>query len=627
QEEREKLRGQLKEKTAALHKAKERQSELSVLSRDRRRKEESMRGLETEIMKMKKIKVELQRRLDEEQKRQREIVMQKSKEIMSLKRSAAKDQAEVKRLERAKSKAEAVSRRHLDELALIRRLQRQKVGVGRKQKLTVQERETKKLLDAKLKELTRAEEAAERLSAEYEKKLLLLQQKESLELVKVSITSRRQAASGRGGGGGGGIGVDQRQLRSRDARTRARVAPLGSRDSRSENRSENRPESRLMAPPSRTATRFGKHLSPQQQQQQQAQQQHHAQQQKQEQEQGHRTGGGISGGATSPLSPVVESEEITLRAALPAEGGLDEEELDTLKEVEERLESNKVQLEYKDRKIVSIQQEVDAWAEKRRLKQRRDGGGGSGSSGSGSGGSGGANRGKRAEVGEAQMIEELESGLSDLKGAKGIIRVLFSSLVAARRGLKQKTGAAKGLQEQLEKKSLALEDTQELRQAEQRSYDRKLTSLNSDYERKMNGLINHTGMSGLLHAAIDRTEVDPAQAPGDQTTGSSSLSERNGSGVDVGGGGGAGGGDTTLDAMAKVLHERWLSEREKARTLESRLKESEARIGDLEEVRKNERKAFSEKQHDEEWLSYELRAYRARYGQLRDERDLLQVRM
>lgn len=51
-----------------------------------------------------------------------------------------------------------------------------------------------------LKELTRAEEAAERLSAEYEKKLLLLQQKESLELVKVSITSRRQAARGREGG-------------------------------------------------------------------------------------------------------------------------------------------------------------------------------------------------------------------------------------------------------------------------------------------------------------------------------------------------------------------------------------------------------------------------------------------
>lgn len=43
-----------------------------------------------------------------------------------------------------------MSKRHLNELALIRRLQRQKLGVGRKQKLTAQERETKKLLDAKV---------------------------------------------------------------------------------------------------------------------------------------------------------------------------------------------------------------------------------------------------------------------------------------------------------------------------------------------------------------------------------------------------------------------------------------------------------------------------------------------
>ncbi|CAM9680382.1 unnamed protein product, partial [Hapterophycus canaliculatus] len=87
------------------------------------------------------------------------------------------------------------------------------------------------------------------------------------------------------------------------------------------------------------------------------------------------------------------------------------------------------------------------------------------------------------------------------------------------------------------------------------------------------------------------------------------------------------GGDITQDAMAKVLHERWLSERQKAKTLESRLKESEARIGDLEEVRKTERKALADKEQDEEWLSYELRAYRARYSQLRDERDRLKVEL
>lgn len=170
-------------------------------------------------------------------------------------------------------------------------------------------------------------------------------------------------------------------------------------------------------------------------------------------------GGGVSsisgmlggGDASSNTPGAVESAaaEITLRAALPAEGGLDEEELETLREVEERLESNKVQLEFKDRKIVSIQQEVDAWAERRRLRGRT-----AASSGAvhhqqqQGGGRGGQGRGApaRTEVGEAQMIKELESGVSDLNGARGIIRVLFSSLVAARRGLKQKAGAAKGFQ-------------------------------------------------------------------------------------------------------------------------------------------------------------------------------------
>lgn len=97
-------------------------------------------------------------------------------------------------------------------------------------------------------------------------------------------------------------------------------------------------------------------------------------------------------------------------------------------------------------------------------------------------------------------------------------------------------------------------------------------------------------MSGLLHAAIERSETDSTQSAGEGMTGPSLALERSGSSLEPGvgrrgvGGGGAGGGDITQDAMAKVLHERYLSERGKAKTLESRLKESEARIGDLEEV-------------------------------------------
>lgn len=102
-------------------------------------------------------------------------------------------------------------------------------------------------------------------------------------------------------------------------------------------------------------------------------------------------------------------------------------------------------------------------------------------------------------------------------------------------------------------------------------------------------MINHTGMSGLLHAAIERSEggdggsAAAGTPPGDGTTGPP-VSERRSSGLESSGRHGGGVGDTTQDAMAKVLHERWLSERKKARSLESRLKESEVRIGDLEEV-------------------------------------------
>lgn len=44
------------------------------------------------------------------------------------------------------------------------------------------------------------------------------------------------------------------------------------------------------------------------------------------------------------------------------------------------------------------------------------------------------------------------------------------------------------------------------------------------------------------------------------------------------------------------------------------------------QVRKNERKAFADKQQDVEWLSYELREFRSRCSQLRDERDRLTTR-
>lgn len=74
--------------------------------------------------------------------------------------------------------------------------------------------------------------------------------------------------------------------------------------------------------------------------------------------------------------------------------------------------------------------------------------------------------------------------------------------------------------------TLALEDTQERLQAEQRSYGRKLTSITSDYERKITGLINHTGMSDLLQAAIDRTDSTVGVEGGEEADGTESIPDR-----------------------------------------------------------------------------------------------------
>ena len=56
-----------------------------------------------------------------------QLLVAKTAEITALRRTARRDAAEIRRLGAAKSRAEGVGKRHLEELALLRRLQRQKV--------------------------------------------------------------------------------------------------------------------------------------------------------------------------------------------------------------------------------------------------------------------------------------------------------------------------------------------------------------------------------------------------------------------------------------------------------------------------------------------------------------------
>eukprot|EP00953_Heterococcus_sp_UTEX-ZZ885_P000464 772-Heterococcus_DN1.PRE.2 len=66
------LRETLAAKAAALEEVKQRQKDMNRLATSRTRDEARLKGLDEEISKMKRVRVQLQKKLDEEKKKQRE---------------------------------------------------------------------------------------------------------------------------------------------------------------------------------------------------------------------------------------------------------------------------------------------------------------------------------------------------------------------------------------------------------------------------------------------------------------------------------------------------------------------------------------------------------------------------
>ncbi|CAN0182378.1 unnamed protein product, partial [Phaeothamnion confervicola] len=298
-EEAARLRKRLLEQDEHLLAARGKHRELTSLAQGSSRRDGEVRQLEAEITRMKRARVDLSKELDAHKKHQQEVLQQKAREIQALHRSAARDQAALRKLDAAKTKAEAVARRHLEELALLRRLQRQKLGVGRRAAaLTAEEKRHKAELEARVAALAQRQEAAERLAAEYEKKLVLLQQKESLELVRTSLMARRI-----------GLGISAASGTSPRAAASAAAAVVKGHGA--------------MARSAEAATGSAVAVS------------------------------AAAVGAGPPMGP---RELLELGAGV--EGRLSQEEEETLQEVEDRLESTLAQLHFKDEKIRSMEAEA-----------------------------------------------------------------------------------------------------------------------------------------------------------------------------------------------------------------------------------------------------------------------------
>eukprot|EP01084_Bolivina_argentea_P309166 534746_1 len=188
----EKLRDMLNKKTTELEDAKKRQKELTRLAAGRGKEAARVKGLGEEILKMKRARVALQKNLDNQRREQADLIQMKAREIANLKRGARKNAGEIAKLMAAQHRAEATGRRHFEELSLLRRTLRQKQQRGKNatSRLKKQELELKRWVEERMTETAKKEEQAVQLTAEYENKLILLQQKENLELARTSITTR-----------------------------------------------------------------------------------------------------------------------------------------------------------------------------------------------------------------------------------------------------------------------------------------------------------------------------------------------------------------------------------------------------------------------------------------------------
>ncbi len=188
----EKFRDMLKKKTVELEAAKKRQQELTRLAAGREKEAARVKGLGEEIFKMKRARVVLQKNLENQRREHAALIQMKAREIANLKRGARKNAGEISKLVAAQHRAEATGRRHLEELSMLRRTLRQKQQRGKSSttRLKKQELEMKRWVEERMTETAKKEEQAAQLTAEYEKKLILLQQKENLELARASITTR-----------------------------------------------------------------------------------------------------------------------------------------------------------------------------------------------------------------------------------------------------------------------------------------------------------------------------------------------------------------------------------------------------------------------------------------------------
>lgn len=205
------LREELKRKDDELRTMKKKQDELNRLSQMQTRYSSQLSKLETDIISMKKQRVDLTKTLNNEKKSHLAALTDKAREIDRLKRELAKSTNEVKKLGRDKELAENKAKDAMREGVVLKRKTQELLKTtaapsptlsgarsayravnkmsrissnlsGAKRILTEEELRVKRWIDKRIEEISAREAAAEALKAQYEHQLELLNRKESLEM-------------------------------------------------------------------------------------------------------------------------------------------------------------------------------------------------------------------------------------------------------------------------------------------------------------------------------------------------------------------------------------------------------------------------------------------------------------
>ncbi|KAE9359320.1 Kinesin-like protein [Phytophthora fragariae] len=183
-----KLSRDLKVKEEELQALRKKQNDINRFMNQKKKNETQLRVLNSEISNMKRQKVDLVKKMQEERKRYEEEAKQRRREIMSLKRSQQRDKQQIQRLGSQKDAQERVLKRKMEEVSAA------KQRLKHQQQLTAQARKMNATHGRKKNAgANRADRDAKWLSEEVKKRAEEQQKLEQLQKEREAVAKEMEA--------------------------------------------------------------------------------------------------------------------------------------------------------------------------------------------------------------------------------------------------------------------------------------------------------------------------------------------------------------------------------------------------------------------------------------------------